>query len=54
MLENALSIHLDVRNTAGSLNGRKYCTKVKFHQTLGGGGIKQSLETISHSLSPGF
>ena len=36
------SIHKDVGTTAGSLIWRKYCTKVKFRQTLGGGGLKQN------------
>ena len=41
MLLSNFSIHLDVGTTAGSLIWRKYCTKVKFRQTLGGGGLKQ-------------
>ena len=30
-----------IKTLAGSLIWRKYCTKVKFSQTLGGGGLKQ-------------
>ena len=44
VLENALCQFLNsfrLCTTAGSLIWRKYCTKVKFRQTLGGGGLKQ-------------
>ena len=37
----SFSINQDVVTTAGSLIWRKDCTKVKFSQTLGGGGLKQ-------------
>ena len=41
MLFVSFSIHSDVCTTAGSLIWRKYCTKVKFRQKLGGVGLKQ-------------
>ena len=37
----SFSINQDVSTTAGSLIWRKDCTKVKFSQTLGSGGLKQ-------------
>ena len=41
MLFANASIHSEVGTTAGYLIWRKYCTKVKFRQTLGAGGLKQ-------------
>ena len=41
MLFASFSIHKGVGTTAGSLIWRKYCTKVKFRQVLGGGSLKQ-------------
>ena len=41
MLFASFSNHLNVSATAGSMIWRKNCTKVKFIQTLGGGGLKQ-------------
>ena len=40
MLLASFSIYLDVRIAAGSSIGRKYFTKRKFRQTLGGQGLK--------------
>ena len=40
MLFASFWIHQDAVTTT-SLIWRKYCTKVEFHQTLGGGGLKQ-------------
>ena len=39
MLFASFSIHQDVNIAASPLIWRKYCTKVKFRQTLGGRGI---------------
>ena len=38
MLYASFLIQEDVGTTVGSLIWHKYCTKVKFRQTLGGGG----------------
>ena len=54
MLFASFSIYLDVRTTACSLIWRKYCTKVKFHQTLESGGLKNLWKRFCHSLSPDF
>ena len=51
MLYASFSIHYDVNIATGSLIGRKYCTKLKFRQTLGGWGLKNIFKTIYHSFS---
>ena len=54
MLFASFSIHLDVGTTADSLIWRKYCTKVKFRQTLGGGGLKQISKSDFSQFVPWF